>query len=54
VRRAHPACSYADTRTAGRLTDRELVRSVDGGWLLCGDPPFELLELQHVGILGAG
>jgi hypothetical protein len=29
-----------------RLGERGLVRTVDDGWLLCGDPPGELLELQ--------
>ena len=33
-----------------RLSDRGLVASLDGGWLLCGDPPSELLELQDVEI----
>ena len=30
------------------LSDQGLVRPLRGGWLLCGDPPVELLELQDV------
>ncbi|HZE05087.1 MAG TPA: Crp/Fnr family transcriptional regulator [Solirubrobacteraceae bacterium] len=37
-----------------RLSDRGLVAPLDGGWLLCGDPPSELLELQDVEIAQPG
>ena len=33
-----------------RLADRQLITPRDSGWLLCGAPPDELLELQDVDI----
>lgn len=33
-----------------RLRERGLVETVDAGWLLHGDPPGELLELQDVAV----
>ncbi len=36
------------TSALTELAKRELVRVVDGGWLLCGKPPGELLELAPV------
>jgi CRP-like cAMP-binding protein len=36
------------TGSLTKLTQRELVRPTDEGWLLLGDPPGELLELQEV------
>ncbi len=38
------------TGSLGTLSDQGLVRPLSGGWLLCGDPPSELLELQDVEI----
>jgi CRP-like cAMP-binding protein len=38
------------TGSLGTLGEQGLVRPVTGGWLLCGDPPSELLELQDVAI----
>ena len=38
------------TGALGTLTDQGLIRPLTGGWLLRGDPPSELLELQDVGI----
>jgi CRP/FNR family transcriptional regulator, cyclic AMP receptor protein len=38
------------TASLGTLSDQGLVRPLTGGWLLCGDPPSELLELQDVAI----
>jgi CRP-like cAMP-binding protein len=35
-----------------RLGRRDLVRPMDQGWLLCGGPPWELLELQDVVVGG--
>jgi CRP/FNR family cyclic AMP-dependent transcriptional regulator len=35
------------------LSDQGLVRPLTGGWLVCGDPPSELLELQDVAITNA-
>ena len=47
------------TSALSELADRGLLRSVDGTWLLSGEPPGELLELrgavaQPDGALGAG
>ena len=36
------------TSALSELTRRELVRAMDGGWLLFGEPPGELLELTPV------
>lgn len=36
------------TSALTELAKRELVRPVDDGWLLCGKPPGELLELAPV------
>ncbi len=36
------------TSALTELSKRELVRAVDGGWLLSGEPPGELLELTPV------
>ncbi len=36
------------TGSLGTLTDQGLVRQLPGGWLLRGDPPSELLELQDI------
>ena len=33
------------------LADRGLLRAVDGAWLLSGEPPGELLELQGVAVV---
>ena len=38
------------TGSLGTLTDQGLIRPLTGGWLLRGDPPSELLELQDVQI----
>lgn len=38
------------TGSLRRLADQGLVVPGEDGWLLCGDPPSELLELQDVGI----
>jgi CRP-like cAMP-binding protein len=38
------------TGSLKRLSDRGLVKNVDSGWLLCGDPPGELLEVQEVSV----
>lgn len=38
------------TGSLKRLGERGLVRTLDTGWLLSGDPPGELLELQDVEI----
>ena len=35
------------TSALSELSDRGLVRMVDTSWLLLGEPPGELLELQH-------
>ncbi len=40
------------TASLGVLTESGLIRSLPSGWLLCGDPPSELLELQDV-VIGA-
>jgi CRP-like cAMP-binding protein len=42
------------TLALGKLSDDGHVESVDGGWLLHGDPPGELLELGTVGITAKG
>lgn len=31
-----------------KLRERRVIQSLEVGWLLCGDPPGELLELQEV------
>jgi|SRR5579884_64027 len=36
------------TGALGKLSEREVLRSTEAGWLLCGEPPGELLELQDV------
>lgn len=36
------------TTALSQLAKRELVRAVDGGWLLTGGPPGELLELAQL------
>ena len=36
------------TSALSELARRELVRPVQDGWLLCGEPPGELLELAPV------
>ena len=36
------------TSALTELAKRELVRPIDDGWLLCGKPPGELLELAPV------
>jgi CRP-like cAMP-binding protein len=41
------------TGSLRKLADRELVQASKDGWLLCGAPPGELLELQEVAIAGA-
>jgi hypothetical protein len=41
------------TGSLGRLTERGLVHPSKEGWLLCGDPPGELLELQAVAVPAA-
>lgn len=38
------------TGALGTLADQGVVQPLTGGWLLCGDPPSELLELQDVQI----
>jgi hypothetical protein len=40
------------TGALGKLGERGLVHTVEGGWLLCGEPPGELLELQNVDVSG--
>ena len=41
------------TMSLKRLRERGLLEAVDTGWLLHGDPPGELLELQHVAVSDA-
>jgi hypothetical protein len=41
------------TGALGKLYDRGLVRAVDHGWLLIGEPPGEFLEIQEVEVPGA-
>jgi CRP/FNR family cyclic AMP-dependent transcriptional regulator len=36
------------SRALSELADRELVESTSAGWLLSGEPPGELLEIQSV------
>lgn len=36
----------------GKLSERRLIASIREGWLLCGQPPWELLELQEVDVGG--
>jgi hypothetical protein len=38
------------TGALGKLVERGLVRNLKDGWLLCGDPPGELLEIQDVDV----
>lgn len=38
------------TGALGKLVERGVVRTLEDGWLLCGEPPGELLELQHVDV----
>lgn len=38
------------TAALGKLSERGLVSSLPEGWLLCGAPPGELLELQDVDV----
>jgi CRP/FNR family cyclic AMP-dependent transcriptional regulator len=38
------------TGALGRLAERGLVRPADQGWLLLGEPPGELLELEEIGV----
>lgn len=40
------------TGALGRLSERGLVSSEEEGWLLLGDPPGELLELEKVDVRG--
>lgn len=40
------------TGSLGSLGEQGLIQPLPGGWLLRGDPPSELLELQEVGIVG--
>jgi CRP-like cAMP-binding protein len=42
------------TGALGKLVERGLVQTVDDGWLLRGEPPGELLELQTVEVPGSG
>lgn len=39
------------TGALGKLSERDVLRSTEDGWLLCGDPPGELLELQEVHVV---
>ena len=41
------------TASLGTLSEQGFVRPLTSGWLLCGDPPSELLELQDVAITAA-
>ncbi|HET9718593.1 MAG TPA: hypothetical protein VFP55_00795 [Solirubrobacteraceae bacterium] len=41
------------TGALGKLSERGLVRSVDQGWLLAGEPPGEYLEIQELEVPGA-
>lgn len=40
------------TSSLSELSRQRLVRAVDDGWLLGGEPPGELLELQAGGVSG--
>lgn len=38
------------TGSLKRLSERKLIKPLPDGWLLCGEPPGELLELQAVDV----